>query len=140
MQANNTLQPHGAWEVRRSIQLASAPTQAGGQRLTRALAAIGGVLAVKVAPDTARIDLRYDITHTDYEALRQAIEANDGRCSRGWATRIKTGWYQYNDLTGRENAAIKTGACCNNLRATTAMFRCRDSAAASGVKSEASSQ
>ena len=113
MDSHDPMKPHGAWEVRRKIDLASVPGQTTANRVARALAAAKGIQGVRIDPGAAVVQLHYDITKTDFEALQRTIEANGARCSRRILARIKARWCQYVDLTGRENAGIKPAACCN---------------------------
>ena len=55
----------------------------------------------------------YLVTKTDYQTLEGALEAAGYPPATGRWARVKSGWYQNLDLTGRDNAAAPTPACCN---------------------------
>jgi hypothetical protein len=79
----------------------------------RALADIEGVL--RVAADRAKEWAAVDhlVTETDYQSLERALaEVGFPPATGRWA-RLRSGWYQNLDLTGRENAAASPSACCN---------------------------
>ena len=113
MDSHDPVKTLGAWEVRRKIDLAAVSGQATASRLARVLAAAKGMQGVRIDLGTAVVQLHYDITKTDFEALQRTIEANGARCPRRFLARMKARWCQYVDLAGRENAGIKPAACCN---------------------------
>ena len=101
------------WEVRRRIRLPALQHPADDVAAERALAGIDGVLGVSVDHAKRWVAVDYLITKTDYQSLERALEAAGlTPATRGWA-RLRSAWYQNLDLTGRENAAEPTPACCN---------------------------
>ena len=103
----------GPWEVRRRFKLAGASAPVQGKKVEHMLTQIPGVLGV--SPDLTRnvVQVRYETTKTDYEAIRDALAAS-GFAPPGdrWA-QWRARWWQYLDLTSRDNAGIKPSPCCN---------------------------
>jgi copper chaperone CopZ len=81
--------------------------------LEKALAGIDGVLRVSVDPAGPWVAVDYLLTKTDYQAIEGALKAAGHPPATGRWARIKSVWYQNLDLTGRDNAAAPSPACCN---------------------------
>jgi hypothetical protein len=101
------------WEVRRRIRLPALQDPGDGAAAVRALAGIDGVLRVSVDPAKRWAAVDYLVTKTDYQSLEQALDAAGLKPATGRWARLRSGWYQNLDLTGRENAAEPPPACCN---------------------------
>lgn len=106
-------QTRNVWEVRRRIGLPALRDPADDRAAEQALAGIDGVLGVSVDHAKRRLAVDYLVTKTDYQSLERAlVTAGLKPATGGWA-RFRSAWYQNLDLTGRENAAEPTPACCN---------------------------
>ncbi|MFZ0790463.1 MAG: heavy metal-associated domain-containing protein [Chromatiaceae bacterium] len=101
------------WEVRRRIRLPALQDPHDDVAAERALAGIDGVLGVSVDHAKRWVAVDYLVTKTDYQSLERALEAAGLTPATGGWARFRSAWYQNLDLTGRENAAEPTPACCN---------------------------
>jgi len=101
------------WVVRRRIRLPALQDSADDAAAVRALVGIDGVLRVSVDRAKQRVAVDYLVTKTDYQSLEHALEAAGLAPAAGPWARLRSGWYQNLDRTGRENAAEPTPACCN---------------------------
>jgi len=110
--SSTTMKPQGAWEVCRGLPVPGL-SPADATRLQDLLGELPGVLAVEVAAGRAAVRVRYDITRTDYATLCHAVAAGGFPTARSWWQRRRADWLQNLDLTGRDNAAAKPAACCN---------------------------
>ena len=86
---------------------------ADAKSVEQALKAVSGVQAVVVDGSNQTATVRYEITETDYRALRVALKDAGFALSDGWWARRRSNWFQNLDLTGRENARVRPSPCCN---------------------------
>jgi D-aminopeptidase len=102
-----------AWEVKRKMRIPALADSGDDAAVEQALAGIEGVLRVAADHAKKRVAVTYLVTKTDYQSLERAAEAA-GFAPAGsrWA-RMKSGWYQNLDVTGRENAHAPAAACGN---------------------------
>jgi hypothetical protein len=87
--------------------------RADGVTIEHALADTEGVLRATADTGKRWVTVDYLLTETDYRSLERALEDIGFPPERGRWARIRSGWYQNLDLTGRENAAASPGGCCN---------------------------
>lgn len=103
----------GAWRVRRRIPIPALRHVTDAETVERVLTDIEGVLRATADTGKRSVTVDYLLTGTDYRSLERALEDIGFPPARGRWARIRSGWYQNLDLTGRENAAASPSACCN---------------------------
>ena len=113
MMTQASLKLQGPWEVRREIKIPSISQPEDVKPLEQALSQVSGVRAMSVDPSRHRLQVRYEITETDYQSIERALEAVGFPPAGGWWARRRSRWLQTMDLTGRENASVRPSACCN---------------------------
>ena len=113
MKAKNSLKPVGTWEVRRKIKIPALGHAADSMFIERTLQVLDGVRRVRADEIRHRIDIRYDATETDYQALLTALENAGFPPLDNWWSRRKSNWFEYLDTNARESANAPSRACCN---------------------------
>jgi len=114
MQRNSAkLTVQGAWEVKRRFHVPTMAKRHDAQAISRDLGKLPGVRAVQTDLDRHRLTLVYDITHTDYRHILQALEASGFAVPETRWTRLKTNWLQGLDEIGRDNAKAPAAPCCS---------------------------
>jgi hypothetical protein len=109
----NTSVDGGGSRVRRRIPVPALRHAGDGEAVERALAAVDGVLRVSADTGKRAVTLDYLLTETDYQSLEGVLDDTGFPAATARWARIRSGWYQNLDLTGRANAAASPGACCN---------------------------
>lgn len=107
------LRVQGPWEVRREIKIPSISQPEDIKTVKEALSQVPGVRAVAVDPSKHRLEVRYEITQTDYQSIERVLEAVGFPPAGGWWARRRSKWFQSMDVTGRANAVARPSACCN---------------------------
>lgn len=103
-----------AWEVKRKIRLsADLMNPADRAHVEQTLRDIDGVAQASVDRAKRTVLVRYLVTATDYQALERSLQAAGFPPADGRWARFRSGWYQSLDLTCRDNACARPGACCN---------------------------
>jgi copper chaperone CopZ len=108
-----TAKETGTWEVKRRIHIPNLTRTEEGVALEDTLADVDGVLQVSADPVKRRVLVDYLSTKTDYQSLEQAAAKAGFPPATGFWARLRSGWYQNEDLTDRVNAALPTAACCS---------------------------
>lgn len=103
----------GFWDVCRKIRIAGLQEAADATEMTRILEALNGVKKVKPEVEKARVIICYDASRIDYKTISAALQGKGFAPAAGWWSRLKGGWYQFNDSNARENARLPPPACCN---------------------------
>ena len=113
MSRNDSMNPTGTWEVRRSIRIPALECEADAAVIEHALTGVPGVR--KVATDLAKrkVTVRYDATGADYRSILTVLEKTGFPPLNNLWARITGAWRQYSDTTARENAHVRPSACCN---------------------------
>ncbi len=113
MQRHNSLKPEGAWEVRRSIAVPTLDKFGDAEKLESELAELGGVCKVVADAERHRIELCYDASRTDYQAVAAALKQAGFPPSGSWWNRLKGNWFQFTDTNAHDNASAPPPSCCN---------------------------
>jgi copper chaperone CopZ len=112
---HNMMKLQGPWEVRRRFKVTGLSDFAGAERLEKTLAEVEGVCAVVADVAKHLVRVRYEITRTDSDTIRAALEAAGFHPLDGVWARWKYQWFQFVDVTGRDNAGVKPSPCCNKV-------------------------
>lgn len=102
-----SLKTQGPWEVRREFKIPSISQQKDTKALEEALLQVPGVRAMAFDPSRHRLEVRYDITETDYESIERAAEAVGFSPAGGWLARVRSKWLQNMDVNRRETAGVQ---------------------------------
>lgn len=113
MTTEASLRVQGPWEVRRKIKIPSISQPKDIETVNEALSQVSGLQAVMVDLSKQRLEVRYEITETDYQSIERVLEAAGFPPAGGWWARRRSNWFQSMDVTGRANAGARPSACCN---------------------------
>ena len=113
MQRQDPLKPEGTWEVRRSIAVPTLDKFGDAEKLESVLAELGGICKVVADAERHRVELRYDASCTDYQAVAAALKRAGFPPSDDWWSRLKGNWFQFTDTNAHDNASAPPPSCCN---------------------------
>jgi len=113
IKSSTKTQARSAWEVKRRIRVPGLKGEADRAAAEKVLIGIDGVVEVSVSRDRPVVVVDYLLTRTDYQTLEHALDVAGLAPAAGHWARLKWGWYQNLDLTGRDNASAPAAACCN---------------------------
>jgi copper chaperone CopZ len=110
---NTALKLQGPWEVCRKFKIPKLSDPDGAKHVESALNDVVGVRGLAVDLPHHLVQIRYETTETDYEAIRNALSAAGLAPIHGWWSERKARWLQDLDLTSRENAGVRPSPCCS---------------------------
>jgi hypothetical protein len=114
MKTIDPLKPVGAWEVRRRIKIPALVHEADAIVAERTLGALRGILKVRADLGKHKIEVRYDITASDFRTIADALAEVGLPHPNNWWWRYKANQLQYLDTNGRDNANTPAPPCCSN--------------------------
>jgi len=85
-------------------------------QVLRLLITLPGMVEASPAASGKYIDVSYDAARLQYSSLIQALQYEGLLNDTGlnWWQRLKSSWYQDQDLIRRDNAKAKPTPCCSN--------------------------
>ncbi len=114
MKTKDPLKPVGTWEIRRKIKIPALTHEADALVVERALGALRGVLKVRADVEKHQVEVRYDITVSDFWTIAEALDEVGFPHPNNWWWRYKANQFQYVDANGRDNANTPAPPCCSN--------------------------
>ncbi|WP_456447092.1 hypothetical protein [Thiolapillus sp.] len=102
-----------SWTVRRNLRLATPASGDEAARITEALNSLEGLSGFKIEAGSDRLEVTYNVTKMDYQALGSTLETLDCPLASGGWSRIKGWFYQFSDTNARDNAKAPPPPCCN---------------------------
>jgi hypothetical protein len=94
--------------VRRPLELLRPADGATGLRTPD----LPGLIRIETDPRKTRLWAVYDVRHTDYATVVQALEKAGFALDGGWWSRRRLAWYRFQDINIRDNASHRP-ACCS---------------------------
>ena len=113
-QNTSNLSVHGAWEVKRHFTLPAMTDGRDAQLVTNRIGQLPGVRGACADIGRHRVTVVYDTTQLYYRQVLDALAATGFPVPETWWSRLKTGWLQNLDETGRGNANAPAAPCCSN--------------------------
>lgn len=113
MKSHDPLKPVGIWEVRRTITVPTLAEANGIMKVEKSVAELPGVRKVIANSELHRIELCYDASKTDYQAIAEKLTQTSMPPSASWWNRLKGCWFQFTDANIRNNANAPPPPCCN---------------------------
>lgn len=114
MKTIDPLKPVGAWEVRRRSKIPALAHEADAIVVERALGALSGIHKVRSDVGKHQIEVRYDITASDFGTIADALAEVGFPHPNNWWWHFKANQFQYVDTNGRDNANAPAAPCCSN--------------------------